>query len=83
MDYEAVLSQVLTQLHQAMEAVSATGQTLSRPNHLVLLTEVAGRIGQVGEGLHLLSEARTAANTRVRSGLSSLDRMVSSSRVPT
>jgi DNA-binding winged helix-turn-helix (wHTH) protein/predicted ATPase len=47
----------LTQMHQGMAAVLATGQTLSRPLCLVLLAEAAGRAGQVTEGMRLLAEA--------------------------
>jgi predicted ATPase len=50
----------LTQLHQGMVAVLATGQELSRPLCLVLLAEAAGHAGQVAEGLHLLAEALPA-----------------------
>jgi len=50
----------LAQLRQGLRAVVATGQTLSQPLHLALLTEAAGHAGQVEEGLHLLAEAMTA-----------------------
>jgi class 3 adenylate cyclase/predicted ATPase len=50
----------LVQLHQGMAAVLATGNTLSRPWCLVLLTEAAEHAGQVAEGLRLLAEALTA-----------------------
>ena len=44
-------------VRQGLEAVLATGQTLSRPLCLVLLAEAAGHVGQVEEGLRLLAEA--------------------------
>jgi class 3 adenylate cyclase/predicted ATPase len=50
----------LAQLYQGMEAVLATGNTLSRPFCLVLLAEAAGHVGQVEEALRLLAEALTA-----------------------
>jgi class 3 adenylate cyclase/predicted ATPase len=50
----------LAQMHQGMAAVVATGQTMSRPFHLVLLAEAAGHAGQVAEGLRLLVEALAA-----------------------
>ena len=50
----------LAQIYQGMEAVLATGNTLSRPFCLVLLAEAAEHVGQVAEGLRLLSEALTA-----------------------
>jgi predicted ATPase len=50
----------LAQMHQGMEAVLATGQALSRPFCLVPLAEAAGYVGQVEEGLRLLTEALTA-----------------------
>ena len=50
----------LAQLRQGLAAVLTTGQTLARPFCLVLHAEVAGRGGQVEEGLRLLAEALTA-----------------------
>jgi class 3 adenylate cyclase/predicted ATPase len=50
----------LVQIYQGMEAVLATGNTLSRPFCLVLLAEAAEHAGQVAEGLRLLAEALTA-----------------------
>jgi class 3 adenylate cyclase/predicted ATPase len=50
----------LAQIYQGMEAVLATGNTLSRPFCLVLLAEAAEHAGQVAEGLRLLAEALTA-----------------------
>jgi predicted ATPase len=50
----------LAQLYQGMEAVLATGNTLSRPFCLVPLAEAAVHVGQVEEGLRLLAEALTA-----------------------
>jgi class 3 adenylate cyclase/predicted ATPase len=50
----------LAQMHQGLAAVLATGQTLSRPLCLVLLAEAAGHVGQVEEGLRLVTEALAA-----------------------
>ena len=47
----------LAQVRQGMEAVLATGQTLTRPLYLILLAEAAGHTGEVAEGLGLLAEA--------------------------
>jgi predicted ATPase len=47
----------LAQLRQGMEAVLATGQTLSRPLCLLLLAEAAEHTGQVEAGRRLLAEA--------------------------
>jgi predicted ATPase len=47
----------MTQMHQGMATVLATGQMLARSFCLVLLAEAAGHIGQVEEGLRLLTEA--------------------------
>jgi DNA-binding winged helix-turn-helix (wHTH) protein len=49
----------LSQMHQGLAAVVATGQMLARPRYLVLLAEEAGHAGQVAEGLRLLTEALT------------------------
>jgi predicted ATPase len=59
----------LAQLRQGMEAVLATGQTLSRPFHLVLLAEVAGRGGQGEEGLRLVAETLRAFEASGRGDL--------------
>jgi predicted ATPase/DNA-binding winged helix-turn-helix (wHTH) protein len=48
------------QLHQGLAAVLATGQTMTRPFHLVLLAEAAGHAGQIETGLHLLAKALAA-----------------------
>jgi predicted ATPase len=50
----------LTQMHRAVAAVLATGQSLSQPYQLVLLAEAAGYTGQVEEGLRWLAEALRA-----------------------
>ena len=50
----------MAQMHQGLEAILATGQTLTRPLCLVLLAEAAGQVGQVEEGLRLLAEALAA-----------------------
>ena len=47
----------VAQMHQGMAMVLATGQMLARSFCLVLLAEAAGHIGQVEEGLRLLTEA--------------------------
>jgi predicted ATPase len=47
----------MAQMHQGMATVLATGQMLARSFCLVLLAEAAGHIGQVAEGLRLLTEA--------------------------
>jgi predicted ATPase len=47
----------LAQMHQGLAVVLATGTTLVQPLCLVPLAEVAGHVGQVVEGLHLLDEA--------------------------
>ena len=59
----------LVQLRQGLTAVLATGQTLSRPLHLVLLAEVAVLAGQVEEGLRLLTEAVAACEANERGDL--------------
>jgi predicted ATPase len=50
----------LALLRQGLAAVVATGNELSRPRCLLLLAEATGHVGQVGEGLHLLTEAMVA-----------------------
>jgi predicted ATPase len=57
------------QLHQGLSAVLATGQTLTRPFHLVLLAEAAGHAGQAEAGLHLLGEALTACEANGRADM--------------
>ncbi len=47
----------MAQMHQGLAALLAIGQALSRPFYLVLLAEAAGHVGQVEEGLCLLTEA--------------------------
>jgi len=47
----------LTQMHQGMAGVAATGMMLGRPRFLVHLAEALGHTGQVEEGLRLLAEA--------------------------
>jgi predicted ATPase len=59
----------LAQLRQGLTAVVGTGQTLSQPLHLTLLTEAAGHAGQVEEGLRLLAEALTAIEASGRGEL--------------
>jgi predicted ATPase len=50
----------LAQLRQGMEAILATGQTLSRPLCLLLLAEAAEHTGQIEAGRRLLAEALAA-----------------------
>ncbi|MGH8065854.1 MAG: hypothetical protein ACRERE_11620 [Candidatus Entotheonellia bacterium] len=50
----------LTQLHQGLAAVLATGQMLSRPYQLLLLAEAVGHAGRFEEGLRWLAESLTA-----------------------
>jgi predicted ATPase/DNA-binding winged helix-turn-helix (wHTH) protein len=50
----------LLQMRQGLAAVLTTGQTLARPFCLVLLAEVAVHVGQIEEGLRLLTEALAA-----------------------
>jgi predicted ATPase len=50
----------LAQMRQGMTTIIATGTELSRPLCLVLLAEAAGHVGQVEEGLCLLTEALTS-----------------------
>jgi predicted ATPase len=59
----------MAQLHQGMAAVLATGQELNRPLWLVLLAEAAGHVGQVEEGLRLLTEALAAFEASGRGDL--------------
>src|SRR5262249_2239849 len=54
-------------LHQGLEAVLATGQTLARPFGLLLCAEAAGHTGQREAGLRLLSEALAACQDSGRS----------------
>jgi predicted ATPase/class 3 adenylate cyclase len=56
----------LAQMHQGLAAVLTTGQMLSRPLCLVLLAEAAGHVGQVEEGVRLLTEALAAFETTGR-----------------
>jgi predicted ATPase len=53
----------LAQLRQGLAAVLATGQELSRSRWLVLLAEATRHVGQVTEGLRLLTEAQAAMET--------------------
>jgi class 3 adenylate cyclase/predicted ATPase len=59
----------IAQLHQGMAAVTAAGQTLTRPLCLLLLAEAEGHGGQIAEGLRLLAEALTALGTSGRGDL--------------
>ena len=53
----------LAELRQGLAAVLATGQELSRSRWLVLLAEATGHVGQVAEGLRLLTKAQAAMET--------------------
>ncbi len=59
----------LAQMHQGMATVLATGQTLARPFCLILLAEAAEHVGQVEEGLRLLTEALAALEASGRGDL--------------
>ena len=59
----------LAQIRQGLAVVLATGQELTRPLCLMLLTEAAGHVGQIAEGLGLLAEARTALEASERGDL--------------
>jgi predicted ATPase len=59
----------MTQMHQGMTAVVATGVMGLRILHLVLLAETAGHAGQIQKGLRLLSEALTALEVSGRGDL--------------
>jgi predicted ATPase len=48
----------LTQMHQGLEAIFATGQTLMQPLCLILLAEAVGHVGQIAEGRRQLAEAQ-------------------------
>jgi predicted ATPase len=50
----------LRHMRQGLAAVLATGQTLAQPFCLLLLAEVAVQVGQIEEGLRLVSEALAA-----------------------
>ena len=56
-------------MQQGMATIVATGQTLTRPLHLILLAEAAGHVGQVEEGRRLLAEALTAIEASGRGAL--------------
>jgi predicted ATPase len=47
----------MAQMRQGMAGCLSIGHTLWQPIFLTLLAEVAGQVGQVEEGLHLLAEA--------------------------
>ena len=53
----------LAQLRQGLAAVLAMGQELARSRWLVLLAEATGHVGQVAEGLRLLTKAQAAMET--------------------
>jgi predicted ATPase len=50
----------LAQLRQSLAAIVALKQEVARPTCLVLLAEAAGHVGQVAEGLRLLTETPMA-----------------------
>jgi len=53
----------IEQIHQGMRAFRATGTELERPHWLALLAEAYGTTGQLEEGLAVLAEAVTLAET--------------------
>jgi class 3 adenylate cyclase/predicted ATPase len=59
----------MAQMRQGLAVVLAAGYMLARPLCLVLLAEAAGHIGQVEEGLRLLTEALAAFETSGRGDL--------------
>ena len=59
----------VSQMHQGMATVLATGQMLARPFCLVLLAEAVGHVGQVEEGLRLVTEALAELETSGRGDL--------------
>jgi predicted ATPase len=56
----------LAQMRQGLAVVLAAGYMLARPLCLVLLAEATGHVGQVEEGLRLLTEALAAFETSGR-----------------
>jgi len=56
----------MAQMRQGLAVVLAAGYMLARPLCLVLLAEAAGHVGQVEEGLRLLTEALAAFETSGR-----------------
>jgi predicted ATPase len=56
----------LAQMHQGMAAVLDAGQMLSQPFCLLLLAEAMEHVGQVEEGLRLVTEALAALAARER-----------------
>jgi predicted ATPase len=59
----------IEQMQQGLAALLAIGQALSRPFYLVLLAEAAGHVGQIEQGLGLLTEALTAFEVSGRGDL--------------
>jgi predicted ATPase len=55
-------AQGVAQVHQGLDAFRATGAELARPYYLALLAEAYGDVGEVEEGLRLLTEALVAAD---------------------
>jgi predicted ATPase len=67
----------ITQMRQGLAAWEATGARLLRPYYLALLAEAYDKIGQVEEGLSLLTEAlATAHRTGERSYQAELYRLL-------
>jgi adenylate cyclase len=54
----------LAQMHQGLAAYQATGAEAWRPYYLALLAEAYGKVGQLIEGLRLLTEACALADRR-------------------
>jgi predicted ATPase len=50
----------MAQMRRGLAAIGATGAELRRPYYLALHAEVCGAVGQFGDGLTMLAEARAA-----------------------
>jgi predicted ATPase len=50
----------MAQMRRGLAAIGETGAELRRPYYLALLAEVCGAVGQFGDGLTMLAEARAA-----------------------
>jgi predicted ATPase len=59
----------LAQMHQGLATIVATGNELGRLLWLILLAEAAGHVGQVEDGLRLLTEALTVLEASGRGDL--------------
>jgi predicted ATPase len=61
--YQGQAQEGIEQIHQGLRAYRATGTELTRPQHLALLAEAHGLMGQPEEGLTVLAEALTHTDT--------------------